>query len=314
MEVERNLPHITERHVVVRGVELFVREVGSGPPLVVLHGGPDFDHAYLLPELDRLAESFRLIYYDQRGRGRSATDVRAEEVTIASEMDDLDALRRELELDKIIVLGHSWGGLLAMEYATRHADRVSHLVLMNSAPASRDGWLAFRQHLLQKRADGDVERMNALRSSARFRAGDPDADVEYHSIHFGALVRNEELREQVAGRLRRHFSAEGIVLARAIEERLLAETATAPGYDLIPKLREIEIPTLVLHGEDDSVPVGVAAEIAEEVPGARLAVVPGCGHLCCVEVPDIVHRYVAALVAGERALFLGTSRPGSTPS
>ncbi len=56
----------------INGVELYVREVGAGQPVIVLHGGPDFDHNYLLPEMDRLAGSCRLIYYDQRGRGRSA--------------------------------------------------------------------------------------------------------------------------------------------------------------------------------------------------------------------------------------------------
>ena len=77
---------------------LFCRDVGAGPPIVVVHGGPDFDHAYLLPELDRLADSFRLVYYDQRGRGRSAEGVRAEDVTLRSEVDDLDRVRSRFGL------------------------------------------------------------------------------------------------------------------------------------------------------------------------------------------------------------------------
>ena len=106
---------------------LFCREVGEGPPIVVVHGGPDFDHCYFLPELDRLADSFRLVYYDQRGRGRSADGVRAEDVTLGSEIDDLDRVRSHFGLESIAVLGHSWGGVLAMEYAVRHPERVSQL-------------------------------------------------------------------------------------------------------------------------------------------------------------------------------------------
>lgn len=74
---------------------LYARDVGKGPPVIVLHGGPDFDHGYLLPDLDRLAASFRLIYYDQRGRGNSAVQVQPEDVTLQSDLDDLDVVRRD---------------------------------------------------------------------------------------------------------------------------------------------------------------------------------------------------------------------------
>jgi pimeloyl-ACP methyl ester carboxylesterase len=103
---------------------------------VVVHGGPDFDHEYLLPELDRLADVCRLIYYDQRGRGRSFTGEVADDVTVGSEVEDLDAIRRELQLGSIAVLGHSWGALVAMEYALTHPAAVSHLILISPGPVS----------------------------------------------------------------------------------------------------------------------------------------------------------------------------------
>src|SRR5713226_6323268 len=79
-----------ESRIPVGQASLYSREVGRGQPIIVLHGGPDFDHGYLLPDLDRLADAFRLIYYDQRGRGRSADDVQPADVTFASDLDDLD--------------------------------------------------------------------------------------------------------------------------------------------------------------------------------------------------------------------------------
>src|SRR5690349_11290357 len=109
-------PSATEGHHIVSGAQLFFREIGAGSPFVVLHGGPDFNHHYLLPEMDRLAGTFRLIYYDQRGRGRSSGDVVPEDVTIESEVDDLDRLRVKLGLDTMALLGHSWGCIVAMEY------------------------------------------------------------------------------------------------------------------------------------------------------------------------------------------------------
>ena len=141
---------------------LHFRDIGAGPSIVVLHGGPDFDYDYLLPELDRLAERFRVIYYDQRGRGRSAGGVRPDEVTVESEMDDLEHVRRHFGLEWMAVLGHSWGGVLAMEYASRHPDRLTHLILMNTAPASQEDVQVFRQHLRRIRPAGDVEAMQSL--------------------------------------------------------------------------------------------------------------------------------------------------------
>jgi len=104
--------------------------------MIVLLGGPDFDYGYMLPDLDRLADTFRLIYYDQRGRGKSADGVNPDDVTLASDVDDIDAVRQHFQLESPTLLGHSWGTVLALEYALRYPTRVSRLVLMNPAPAS----------------------------------------------------------------------------------------------------------------------------------------------------------------------------------
>ena len=124
---------------------LYSREIGRGQPIIVLHGGPDFDQSYLLPEMDELANAFRLIYYDQRGRGRSADRVLPEEVTLTSEVDDLDKVREYFHLKSSTLLGHSWGAVLALEYAVRHPQRVSHLILMNPAPVSASGPRVFSE-------------------------------------------------------------------------------------------------------------------------------------------------------------------------
>ena len=123
-----------ERRIPVGGAELYSREIGRGRPVIVLHGGPDFDHRYLVPDMDRLSTSFRLIYYDQRGRGQSAEHVRPEDVSLESDIADLDAVRQHFHLTSTTLLGHSWGAVLALEYAVRHPGRVSHLILMTLPP------------------------------------------------------------------------------------------------------------------------------------------------------------------------------------
>src|SRR5215472_85841 len=165
-----------ESRIPVRGVELYCREVGQGTPMIVLHGGPDFDSAYLLPELDRLSDKFHLIYYDQRGRGRSTDSVKPEDVTLESEMSDLDEVRQHFHLEKVVLLGHSWGTVLALEYALRHPERVSRLVLMDPAPASAADINRFRQERIEK-WPVLMELRKAIADTTAYKEADPDAVV-----------------------------------------------------------------------------------------------------------------------------------------
>ena len=272
---------------------LFCRDVGDGPPIVVLHGGPDFDHCYFLPELDRLADAFRLIYYDQRGRGRSADGVRPEDVTLASELDDLDRVRSHFGLESITVLGHSWGGVVAMAYAIRHPDRVSHLILMDTGPASADDWRVLREELVRRRDPRDQEEMKAIAATDAYARGDLSAEAEYYRRHFRMTLRQPELLEALVARLRANFTPDGVVLARAIEHRLYDGTSRAEGWSLFPALRELDLPTLLLHGEYDFIPVDLAERIAEAVPGARLSLLPGCGHFTFLEAPEPVFAEIS---------------------
>ncbi len=283
-----------EGHLPVEGSRLFYRVLGDGKPIVVLHGGPDFDHHYLVPELDRLADSFLLVYYDQRGRGRS-DPVAPETIGIESEIEDLDAVRRHFALDRVALLGHSFGGLLAMEYATRHPERVSHLILMNTAPASGEDARAFREHLRRLRQPADLERMSEIGASARYQAGDLEAEGEYYRLHFKVALPRSDLVDVVVGRLRTHFTPEDVLRARAIEDRMYDQTWNRDGYDLVPKLRALDVPTLVLHGADDFVPVALSARIAEAMPRAQLVVLEDCGHFAYLEAPDALHEHILAL-------------------
>src|SRR5215471_1921130 len=172
-----------ESRIPVQGAELYCREVGRGTPLVVLHGGPDFDMSYLLPELDSLSDKFHLIYYDQRGRGRSADGVKPDDVTLESEVADLDQVREHFHLKKVVLLGHSWGTVLALEYALRHPERVSRLVLMDPAPASTADIIRFRDERIQK-WPVLMELKNAIAQTKAYKEADSDAVVAYYRQHF----------------------------------------------------------------------------------------------------------------------------------
>jgi proline iminopeptidase len=286
-----------ERRVGTGAASLYVRDVGSGPPFIVLHGGPDFDHRYLLPDLDRLADGFRLVYYDQRGRGQSADGFRPDDVTLASEIEDVDRVRRGLQLESAALLGHSWGALLALEYALRHPARVSHLVLMNPAPVSARDFDLLRKSYARKLGD-DMGRQLDMLASAAYKDGDPLAVAARYRVHFKPAFTRPESFERLMAAMKEAFVSQGragILKARAVEDRLFRETWQSEGYDLLPKLGALKIPTLVIHGEDDFIPADVSVHIADAIPGAHLVRVRGCGHFSYLECPADTRRAIDGL-------------------
>src|SRR2546423_10403183 len=118
--------------VEVNGVRLFPRPVGSGPRVVVLHGGPGAHHDYLLPQYDLLANRRELLYYDQRGGGQSPVS-RDTPVGWREHVADLDALRLHLGTERLTLCGYSWGGLLAVLYLLEHPEHVERLALVSPA-------------------------------------------------------------------------------------------------------------------------------------------------------------------------------------
>lgn len=295
-------PHASEQpretRVPIGNASLYVREVGRGRPVIVLHGGPDFDHAYLLPELDQLADGFRLIYYDQRGRGRSAEKVRPEDVSLASDLDDLDALRRHLRLDTPVLLGHSWGAVIALEFALRHPTRVSQLVLMNPAPVSAAQVAGLRRSYAAQ-LGSEMNRQREILDSAPYKQGNPDAVAARYRIHFKRALHRPSDFEKLMARMSAGFRRQGreaILKAWAVEERLYRDTWSQPGYDLLPRLRTLQTPTLVIVGEQDFIPPAIAGEIAKALPNATLVSIPLCGHFAYLECASDVRRAFDSVV------------------
>ena len=281
-----------ESRVQSGSASLYAREIGRGQPIIVLHGGPDFDHGYLLPDLDRLQDFARLIYYDQRGRGKSAQNVRAEDVTLASDVEDLNNVRQHFRLDAPALLGHSWGAVLALEYALRHPTRVSHLILMNPAPVSSADFKILRQFYLAK-IGADMERQRAILESPGYKAGDPETVAARYRIHFKHALKRSEDYDRLMAKMKAGFVSQGkdgILKARAVEDRLMRDSWELESYDLKPKSRGLNIPALIIAGDSDFIPLEVADNIARAMPKATLVTIRNCGHFAYLECADDVRK------------------------
>lgn len=141
---DSNIARQQQSYVKVKDGYLYYNEIGQGIPIIVVHGGPGLDHGYLQPQLSQLAANHKLIFYDQRGSGKSLdTPLDEDHINIHQFVEDLEDLRKSLGLNKFVLMGHSWGGLLAMQYAIDYQDNLIGLILLNSAPADYNGQKAF---------------------------------------------------------------------------------------------------------------------------------------------------------------------------
>jgi len=161
---------------------------------------------------------------------------------------------------------------------------------MNPAPASHADLARFREHRQATEPD-TLARMRAVAATASWAAGDIATEASYYRLHYGATLRGDRL-DALVGRLRAHASPRDVLKARAIEERLYGETWLAPDYDVTAKLRERAIPTLVIHGDRDFIPLPCARRIADAMPDARLVVLEDCGHFAYLDRPAEVERTI----------------------
>lgn len=260
----------------VNGVRLYTRRIGGGPPIVVLHGGPGAHHDYLLPQYDLLARRRALLYYDQRGGGRSpiARDVPA---GWREHVADLEALREQWRLDRVTLLGYSWGGLLAVLYALEHPDRTERLALVCPAPINAE-WRSDFQQRLSARADDPriVEARADLRASG-LQERDPE---KYRRLAFALSV---------AGYFRDPSTAEQLTPFRITQRTEQAVWESLGQYDLRGRIGTTfsggrAPPSLVIAGAFDPLPIEAARQLAALL--ATSAVEIATGHAPHVEATD----------------------------
>lgn len=266
--------------VAVNGTELFVLRLneGGGEPILIVHGGPVLEHGYLEPWLAPLADGHELVFYDQRLSGRSAGEVDPESVRVATFVDDIEALRVTLGLGRIHLLGHSWGGHLAMQYAIRHGESLRSLLLLDSMAASSALWQQEQAVLAERISEQDRAEMERLRGSEAVAAGDPEAIARLLLASFRAQFHDRAKLDS----LRLYVPDDYLSRSRQFGTMMVDLT----DFDLHERLAEISAPTLVLYGAGEPGLEHGGRAILEHIPGAQLVVIEDAGHFPFLEQPE----------------------------
>ena len=271
----------------INGVRLVYDDAGSGIPLVTLHGGPGMgsrkgDWSTFGP----LTDSYRLISYDQRGNGDSdGGEPYSHEQFVA----DLESLRQELGLGKIILLGGSYGGYIALEYALRHQDNLHALILRDTAANNRYK---------------DTSMVRALTSDF------PMDEARLERLFGGWIESDEDFRESFAMiqplyNVTRDPAAEAERLARIpfrYETHNWAFSRNQADFDITEALRGVRTPVLVTVGRHDWItPLEASEELASVLPNSELVVFENSGHSPQLEETDrylgVVRDFLARHVA-----------------
>lgn len=256
----------------IRDVSLFANVIGQGYPLCLMHGGPGADHTTLL-SLQPCAGRFTLVFYDHRCNGRSeGADVAS--MTWENLTADADALRQRLGFKRWAVLGHSFGGMVALEYALRYPDSLSHLILLDTCGESR--WA--QQHapdLLAKRGYSPA----AVEAARRFFNGRlTPGEFLPLMMKFGKAYYYRPSLLKIA--------LSGPKVKMRPEAMIFAFSRLLPGWSVMDRLGDIATPTLVMAGRHDfQFPPEHQAILADRLPNARLVLIERAGHNASDERP-----------------------------
>jgi proline iminopeptidase len=276
-------------------VPLYWAEYGDpdAPPVLLLHGGPGASHEYLLPQMLALAEEHRLVCYDQRGGGRSRSDDDRSPIGWRDQVADVARVAREREVVPLAIVGYSWGGLLAMLYAIEAeqgnvATAPASLALVDPAPVTRAHREAFEQEFARRQAGPEVAALRDELQRSGLKERDPEA------------FRQRSFELSVAGYFADPRRARDLTPFRVTGRVQQSIWQSLGEYDILPALRALRLPAVVLHGREDPIPLASSQDAARAL-GTDCIVLDDCGHVPYVEQPAQLFPPLLAFLRERRA-------------
>jgi len=287
-----------EAYLSVPGGRIWYRQSGThaGTPVILLHGGPGYS-SYYLKSLEGLGSDRPVVRYDQLGGGRSDRISDTTMFTIPHFVRELDSLRGALGFDRIHLLGHSWGTILALEYYRAHPEHVVSLTLA-SAALDIPAWERNARQLVKTLSDSAQQAIAMSEADRTFDAPDYQrARAEF----YGRYVWRHPVEADLDSTFRTVNMAIYLYMLGPSEFTI---TGTLKTYDATPFLKEVKVPTLYTVGEFDESNPAIIRSHAGMTPGASVEVIPEAAHITTWDNPDVmlkvVRDFLASVDAGQR--------------
>jgi proline iminopeptidase len=272
---------VLEGFVAGAGARIYYKTLGRGVPLLLLHGGPGADHSDFLPALRPLARRWRLVLIDERGSGRSDRLANPKDYTLDWMVQDIECVRKELKLKKLVVLGHSFGGILAQAYAVRHPRQLLGLVLAGTGSSARCVDADFRN--LRKRLPAILRgRLASYERTGIFQA-DGTYKKRYARASVAALAPHMYVRTPP-----RRFKKPPPLAMEVLREMWVRRSdfhidGNLKGFDFTKALARVSVPSLVVIGDRDLVSTRTADISRASLPRATLVVMAESAHMMFID-------------------------------
>lgn len=273
----------------INGTDLYVKIVGKGEPLIVIHGGPGMNQSYFFPHLNSIARKYQLIFFDQRCSGRSTT-TSPDSVSLDFFVDDVEALRQELKLAKVTILAHSWGALVALQYALSYPEKVKKMIWSNPVAFSTEynpELAAVQKKRMTKKDSTDRAQLLA---SPEFKNGDASAYKKLLLLSFRHSFYKPANREKLAYEMPDNY----VLASRALFTGLGNDLSK---YDFYQSMKECATPVMIIHGAADALPIAIQNRAKEALPNATLLVFRSSGHFTFIEEPERWRREITAFLS-----------------
>lgn len=278
------------------GVRLWYTESGKGSPVIVIHGGPGMDHDSLAADLAPLRQHHRLIEYDQRGGGRSSLPADVALLTIEHHVDDLEALRKHFGFRKVTLLAHSFGPAIVARYAIRYPERIERMIFLSPIPPMKGKFFEEYGASLMKRLTEEQRK----RGDELQKGFESSADVTAVCREYWSIMTPPRLAKSVPV-----TAVKSDLCAAPPESIRFGMTKTNPttfgslgDWNWTSDLARVNAPVLIIHGEENSIPMAMVSNWVTALPNARILRLPHTGHFPHAEQPNIVFPAIETFLNG----------------
>lgn len=271
---------------------LHYKTFGSGKPILIINGGPGMNcegFSYLAKELAK--QNFQTIIYDQRGTGKSDVE-KLNEVTVTMDLmvQDMENLRNHLKIEKWIILGHSFGGIMASYYATKHPERIEKLIFSSSGGLN----MKFTSYV-QQRLNNNLTKLQRD-SLAYYQRKLDSGDSSKETLQLRAKYL---ANAYVFDKSKAPIIAERLTQTKFEINLLVFESLRKIKFDCTNSFKNFKQPVLVLQGKNDIITTATATEISKAFPNSKLILMENCGHYGWLDANEIYFNSINNFLKSE---------------